>query len=98
MPGAMDERSGLRRDTSINIRLSSTLRDLIDEAATALGKSRSEFMLESARQHAVDVLLDQRWFALDASALDALMAVLDKPPRPNAKLTELMIGKSPWEN
>jgi uncharacterized protein (DUF1778 family) len=54
-----------RRDTVINVRVSRVLRDLIDRAADAIGKSRTEFILESARAHAVDVLLDQRLFTLD---------------------------------
>jgi uncharacterized protein (DUF1778 family) len=71
--------------------------DLITSAAVASGKSRTEFMLESARRDAVHVLLDQRFFQLEAGQLDAFMRVLDDPPPPNEKLKELLARKAPWE-
>ncbi|WP_310410031.1 DUF1778 domain-containing protein [Chamaesiphon sp. OTE_8_metabat_110] len=49
------------RDVTINIRAKKNQRDLIDRAAELQGKSRSEFMLESAQKTAQDVLLDQRF-------------------------------------
>ena len=36
------------RDVSINIRARNAQRDLIDRAAEAIGKNRSDFMLEAA--------------------------------------------------
>jgi uncharacterized protein (DUF1778 family) len=83
--------------TSINLRVPTVTRQLIDTAAAAVGKSRTEFMLESARQHAIDVLLDQRLFVLDPEQHDAFMQALDNPPKPNAALKKLMSSKSPWE-
>jgi uncharacterized protein (DUF1778 family) len=53
------------RDVTINIRAKKNQRDPIDRAAELQGKSRSEFMLESAQKTAQDVLLDQRFFGLD---------------------------------
>ena len=99
MSAATPERSAKAktRTTSINLRVPQQTRDLIDTAAAAVGKSRTEFMLESARQHAVDVLLDQRLFVLDAEQHNAFMRVLDSPPPPNAKLKKLLARKPPWE-
>uniref|UniRef100_UPI0037BE3A16 DUF1778 domain-containing protein n=1 Tax=Chamaesiphon sp. OTE_75_metabat_556 TaxID=2964692 RepID=UPI0037BE3A16 len=42
------------RDVTINIRAKKNQRDLIDRAAELQGKSRSEFMLESAQKTAQD--------------------------------------------
>ncbi|MGH7089865.1 MAG: DUF1778 domain-containing protein, partial [Stellaceae bacterium] len=50
---------------SINLRIAMQTRQLIDDAAAVLGKTRTEFMVESARRVAIDVLLDQRLFVLD---------------------------------
>lgn len=86
-----------RRDTVINVRVSRTTRDLIDRAADSVGKSRTEFILESARTHAIDVLLDQQLFTLDRKRYDAFMKALDAPPAPNEKLRQLMASKAPWE-
>lgn len=85
------------RTTSINLRVTPQVRELIDTAAAALGKSRTEFMLDSARRQAIDVLLDQRLFVLDAGQHDAFMKVLDNPPPPNARLKKLLASKAPWE-
>jgi uncharacterized protein (DUF1778 family) len=85
------------RTTTINLRVSQVTRELIDTAAAVVGKSRTEFMLESARQHAIDVLLDQRLFVLNAEQHDAFMNALDNPPLPNAELKKLLSSKSPWE-
>lgn len=86
-----------RSETSISLRVSTTTLDLIGSAAAATGKSRTEFMLESARREAIDVLLDQRFFQLDAGQYDALMRALDDPPPPNAALKRLLARKAPWE-
>ncbi len=85
------------RAATINLRIPRRTRDLIDAAATALGKSRTEFMLDVARQHAVDVLLDQRIFVLDDAQFEAFNAALANPPRANARLKRLLASKSPWE-
>lgn len=89
--------SATRRDSVINVRVPRLLKSLIDQAADAVGKSRSEFILESARTHAIDVLLDQRFFALDADRYKAFMQMLDAPPASNKKLKALMASKAPWE-
>jgi uncharacterized protein (DUF1778 family) len=86
-----------RRDAVINVRLSTTWRDLIDRAAAVVGKTRSEFVLESARKHAIDVLLDQRLFSLNTEQFEEFLRVLDQPPEPNARLKQLLASKSPWE-
>lgn len=86
-----------RRDTVINVRLSKMLRDMIDRAADVVGKTRSEFILESARTHAVDVLLDQRLFTLKADKYEAFIKTLEAPPAPNEKLKRLLASKAPWE-
>ncbi len=85
------------RTTTINLRVPKVTRQLIDTAAAVVGKSRTEFMLESARQHAIDVLLDQRLFVMTQEQHDAFMRVLDNPPPPNAALKKLLSSKSPWE-
>jgi uncharacterized protein (DUF1778 family) len=85
------------RAATINLRVPSKTRDLIDAAAAAVGKSRTEFMLDVTRQHAIDVLLDQRIFILDDAQFDAFNAVLANPPSANAQLKRLFASKSPWE-
>lgn len=85
-----------KADATITMRLPEQARDLIDTAAAAVGKSRTEFVLDSARQNAIDVLLDQRVFHLDAAAGEAFADMLTRPIEPNAALRDLMAAKSPW--
>jgi uncharacterized protein (DUF1778 family) len=54
-------------------------------------------VLESARQRAIDVLLDQRVFHLDQAASEAFAQALEKPPAPVEALRTLMASKAPWE-
>ena len=82
---------------SINLRIEARTRRLIDDAAAILGKTRTEFMVESARRQAVDVLLDQRLFTLDPERHDAFMHALDNPPAPGPKLRSLLRRAPAWE-
>lgn len=85
------------RDVKINIRAKQGQRDLIDTAAQIQGKSRSEFMLESAYQRAQEVLLDQTFFGLDEAKFQQFIELLDAPPAQNEKLHTLLITKAPWD-
>jgi uncharacterized protein (DUF1778 family) len=48
--------------SAIRIRAAAEQRDLIDQAADHLGRSRSDFILEAACRRAEDMLLDQTYF------------------------------------
>ncbi|MBQ1766964.1 MAG: DUF1778 domain-containing protein [Aquincola sp.] len=84
------------RDAAINLRALPEQRDLIDQAASLLGKNRSDFMLEAACERARSVVLDQVFFSLDAEKFKQFTAMLDSPPGPNAGLDRLMAVKAPW--
>lgn len=85
------------RDVNINLRASQKQRALIDRAAAALGRNRSDFMLEAACREAESVLLDRRYFALDADRFKEFTAMLDEPPAGNPRLRRLLSEKAPWE-
>ncbi len=85
------------RDQSINIRATQKQRDLIDEAADVLGKSRTDFMLETACREAESVLLDRVLFRVDDETYARFNAMLDNPPPPSAELRRLMRTAAPWE-
>ena len=82
---------------TINLRIETATRALIDEAAAVLGKTRTEFMIDTARRQAMDVLLDRRMFSLDPAGYDAFTQALDNPPEPGPKLRALMGRKPSWE-
>ena len=82
---------------SINIRAKARQRDLIDQAAERLGRSRSDFMLEAACSKAEDVLLEQAFFVADANTFARFQALLDKPLPATDKLRRLLKTKAPWD-
>jgi uncharacterized protein (DUF1778 family) len=88
---------GRRRDVTINLRAPAQTKDVIERAARASGKTLTDFMIETARQRAEEVLLDQRFFALDEQKFAAFMTALDHPPAPSKELRDLLRGPSPWE-
>ncbi|MBF0538764.1 MAG: DUF1778 domain-containing protein [Nitrospirae bacterium] len=82
---------------SINIRAKVQQRDLIDQAAERLGRSRSDFMLGVACREAEDVLLDQALFTVNAVTFTKFQAMLDQPLPPTDKLRRLLKTKAPWD-
>ena len=90
-------RNAARRGEAINLRASQKQKALIDRAAAALGRSRSDFMLETACREAEAVLLDRRYFVLTEDAFRKFTAMLDRPPRDNPRLRQLLQTKAPWE-
>lgn len=85
------------RDVTINLRANQRQRTLIDRAAEALGKKRTEFMLEAACREAGTVLLERRFFVLDETAYKRFTAALDKPPADNPSLRRRLASEAPWE-
>lgn len=86
-----------RADIVINVRAPEQTRELIDSAAAIEGKSRSEFILDSACRRAQEVLLEQRLFALPAEKYEQFLRLLESPPPPNGALKRLLAERAPWE-
>jgi uncharacterized protein (DUF1778 family) len=85
------------REAVINIRAQSRQRDLIDRAAEAVGRNRSEFMLDAACRAAEGVLLDQLVIQLSPEAREQFEAMLDAPPQENPGLRALLSRRPAWE-
>jgi uncharacterized protein (DUF1778 family) len=97
MNAALTKLPRVRRETVVNLRMTRLMRDLIDSAAAVAGKTRTDFIIESSRARAIDVLLDQRLFTLNETQYGAFLRALDEKPAPNEKLKALLSGKAPWE-
>lgn len=82
---------------TINLRADERRRSLIDRAAEAVGKNRSEFMLEAACREATSVLLDQRFFLLDETRFNEFASALDRPTKESPGLRRLLATRAPWE-
>jgi uncharacterized protein (DUF1778 family) len=86
-----------KHDTKVSMRMPQQTKELIEKAATSVNKTFSAFVVESARDHAVDVLLNQTVFNLSVEQAEAFAQMLDNPPAPTEKLKALMQSKAPWE-
>lgn len=82
---------------TINLRTTAEQKSLIDRAAGSLGKSRTEFMLDSAREAAINALLDRTVFVLDEDRFAAFSAALDAPAGRDAKTARLLAAAPPWD-
>src|SRR5437868_3076445 len=89
-------KSRVGRGATIHIRAPQQTKELIETAANVVGKSLSEFMLESARKHATGVLLDQRLFVLESEKHRAFMQALDHPPAAGPRLKAVMKRRPLW--
>lgn len=82
---------------AVNLRVRNDTRALIDRAAQAVGRSRSDFMIEASRRAAEDAILDQSVISVDRDRYDAFLAMLDRPPEANDRLRKTMRSPAPWE-
>ena len=85
-----------KRET-LNLRVKPEERDLIDRAARATGKNRTEFILDATRHAAVEALFSQTLLQVGAEAFDAFRTRLDAPPESNERLRKTMQSVPPWE-
>ena len=81
----------------MSLRVDHKTRSLIDRAAEALGQTRTEFMLASARERATDILLSQSLFVLGGRDWTNFANALDEAPDANAELRTLLSKKAPWD-
>ena len=82
---------------AISLRISDRDRKLIDRAASVLSKSRTEFLLDSARAAAADALLDRSLFVLEPKEFKAFAAALAKAPSSKDVLKALKRRPAPWK-
>lgn len=80
---------------AVNLRIREDIRSLIDRAAKAQGKSRSDFMIDAARRAAEDALLDQTLIRVNHADFEKFVEILDAAPDAE-KFARLMNAPRPW--
>lgn len=85
-----------KRDT-LNLRIRPEVRSLIDRAAKARGKNRTDFILDAARNAAEEALLDQALFVVSEEAYAEFVERLDRSPAANPRLKKTMQTPAPWD-
>jgi uncharacterized protein (DUF1778 family) len=79
-----------RRTEKLDVRVSPTAKAKLQAAASAVHRSMSDFVMESALARAEETLADRRVFCLDAEKWAAFQAALDAPARPAPRLQALL--------
>lgn len=74
----------------IDVRASSAVKQLLQEAARASHKNVSEFLLDAGVTAASQALADRRRFELDASQWQAFQEALDRPVQHKPRLQKLL--------
>lgn len=82
--------SQLSKSERIDVRASSAVKQLLQEAARASHKNVSEFLLDAGVSAAIQALADRRQFALDDDAWRAFQAALDRPVQHKPRLEKLL--------
>ena len=98
MPIAHSHQSGsARKATRLNLRTSARQDALIRKAAESVGRSVTEFVLDSACTNAEHVLADRNHFVLDEDSWKRFMAALDQPAADRPRLKKLLSEPSVLE-
>jgi uncharacterized protein (DUF1778 family) len=80
MPSSTPSSRRAAKDDRIALRVTTTERDLIEQASTVLATTVSDFMLRASLARASEVLADRREFRLPPDQWDAFVTMLDQPP------------------
>ena len=79
-------------DRRINLRTTAQTETLIRAGAKVRGVNVTDFILESARTRAEQLITDQTTFKLSRAQWRSFAEALDRPPQPKPRLKRLLVG------
>jgi uncharacterized protein (DUF1778 family) len=85
------------KDYPLSLRLPQADVALIDRAAKAQGRSRTEFMRDAAVREAEMLILDRTMITMSAEGFKAFMDEIDSPATAVPEMVEQLKRKAPWE-
>ena len=88
----------LPRTQKLDLRISPEAKEALVRAAALEQRSLSDFVVQSALTRAEEALADRQRFVLSDEAYDTFVAELDRPPRENSKLKQILAKQSPFED
>jgi len=80
----------LSKTERIDVRASTLIKQLLQDAARASHKNVSEFLLDAGVTAAAQTLADRRQFVLDESQWQAFQEALDRPVQNKPRLKKLL--------
>jgi len=82
--------ANLSKTERIDVRASTLIKQLLQDAARASHKNVSEFLLDAGVTAAAQTLADRRQFVLDESQWQAFQEALDRPVQNKPRLKKLL--------
>jgi len=82
--------ANLSKTERIDVRASTLIKQMLQDAARASHKSVSEFLLDAGVTAAAQTLADRRQFVLDESRWQAFQEALDRPVQSKPRLKKLL--------
>ena len=82
--------ANLSKTERIDVRASTLIKQMLQDAARASHKSVSEFLLDAGVTAAAQTLADRRQFVLDESRWQAFQEALDRPVQNKPRLKKLL--------
>jgi uncharacterized protein (DUF1778 family) len=79
-----------RREERLEVRLSTTVKNTLQQAASLQQKTISAFVLDSGLAAATEALANRREFPLPTKQYDAFVAALDAAPKRKPRLAKLL--------
>ena len=86
-----------RKEHPISMRLPEADIAMIDRAARLRGRSRTDFVRDSAVRAAEDVLMENRLIRMSPEGFGEFMSALSGPATPVPEMIELAGRPAPWE-
>lgn len=94
---ALPKTSQQTKPRQVNLRMTEFQSRLLDQAAEAQGKNRTEFILGAALREARNTLDAQTTFWVDDATFEAFEAALEAPIESTGELRSLFVSRPPWE-
>lgn len=77
------------KNTRLDIRTTTSAKEILEQAANMMGTTLSAFMLESAMSKARDIIAQNQVIHLNHKESERFISSLQQPPKPNEKLKAL---------
>jgi uncharacterized protein (DUF1778 family) len=75
-----------KKDIRIGVRTTTDIQETIQRASKYLGTSVSQFLIDTALEKAIKVIETAETIKLTNKGADAMMSILNNPPKPNKNL------------
>ncbi|RDV43928.1 DUF1778 domain-containing protein [Leifsonia sp. ku-ls] len=77
------------KDKRLELRISGSQKEIIEEAAALTGRSVSDFSTDVLTRRAEEIIRSDRELRMNATAFDEFVALLDEPPKTIDGLVDL---------